>query len=557
MTDALTALQLELTKALCDVGRKPEAWADLAGITRAYRQVEREHAGAGIAADSRSIMATVNIFRRTGSAYGVRDLKYICLGVGIRDERGWCVLSDPDLRHRLAELIGQLPNWRRRIRCFQALLSSYWAFPVHSDSVSEQARDGWKELRVWLRSERGIIARTKEPKPSWFEALTRHIELLSDQPCKNFGQALLQGDSAEFNHALESLAIPRDSWVMADAVFAQMKAATALADDSFNESLTKLVPMAIGRSGVEVGNALRIRCVALLVSRYARCDERREHTALRDAAVSVVGNPWLNRTKWDAWVLDRRGQPDNQAREMVNGWLKRRLISDFFLLLSADGTGDRRRLDYWLRFEPYIEDMWFALGRDTQLRKGEEFNEFTKLAKGRLLQLEESTSDNNAFVMRIGQYLAVEFGATGYFRLFKWTDLGADFIDTLTSTYGRPRISHKYLRLLVYEERMKHIDSATRTWESKFDERLCPLFGVEPVDPARGIGTARARTARGPTPTEWLDFVGTFHLTIEDRRSYGGALWVLGHDLPLGIVRKLKAWGFQERVPRGWFKEYK
>jgi hypothetical protein len=102
--------------------------------------------------------------------------------------------------------------------------------------------------------------------------------------------------------------------------------------------------------------------------------------ALRDAAVCIVGNPWLRRAKWMRGV-DARGKPDDQSREMVNGWLKRRLITDFFELLSVDGTGDSRRVDYWLRFEPAIEDMWFALGADAQYRRGEQFNDFRNRAK--------------------------------------------------------------------------------------------------------------------------------------------------------------------------------
>jgi hypothetical protein len=97
---------------------------------------------------------------------------------------------------------------------------------------------------------------------------------------------------------------------------------------------------------------MQIKCVASLVSRYAKCSERPEHQGLRDAAVSIVGNPWLRRASWDANVLGDTGQPDDGARELVYGWLKRRLITDFFELLSSDATGDRRRLDYWLRFEP-------------------------------------------------------------------------------------------------------------------------------------------------------------------------------------------------------------
>ncbi len=444
---------------------------------------------------------------------GGRDLKYVCLGVGVIDQ-GWCVLAEPKLRREVAILVERQTEWRRRIRCLQALLSSYWTFPLYDRSVSDAAKEGWRELRDWLRSEREKIARSTEPKPAWFAGLSRHSELLSSEPCDKFGKALLAGDFSELNDAMATLAIPNESWVLSEAILAQMKATAGLSDEDFKTILPQLVPIAMGTGGVEIGEALRIRCVAQLVSRYGKCKDRTEHMALRDAAVSTIGNPWLRRTNWDAWVVDGRGEPDDQAREMVNGWLKRRLIADFFVLLSVDGTGDPRRLDYWLRFEPFIEDMWFALGRDAQARRGEHFDEFRANAKGRLLTLEDATADNNAFVMKIGKYLAIEFGATGNaFRLFKWDSIGDTLTDTLTSGRIRARVSHTYLKALDYAEKLSHIDSRSRTWEQKFDDQICPLFGRRPTDRPRGIGVAGSRVTRGtksPLPRTMLPEAGGF-----------------------------------------------
>ncbi|WP_284046778.1 EH signature domain-containing protein [Cupriavidus campinensis] len=90
---------------------------------------------------------------------------------------------------------------------------------------------------------------------------------------------------------------------------------------------------------------------------------------MRDAATSTIGNPWLRRTHWDAYV--RVGdKADDQAREMVFFWLKERLVADFFELLSVDGINDKRRVAYWLRFVPFVEDMWFALGSSASSRRG-------------------------------------------------------------------------------------------------------------------------------------------------------------------------------------------
>lgn len=536
--------------------RAPESMSNLSDMVQAKQQVLREHGGAALVADTRSIMTAMASFRRTGKIESFRDLKYVCLGIGALDGKGWCAMADARLRNRVAELVEGQPEMRRRIRCFQALLSSFWSFPLNGKQASAESKAGWVELRKWLRAERQRIFKSKDQKPLWFASLSKHIALLSEQPCEHFGADLLRGDSSELREAIDGLAIPSDSWVIEEAVIAQMRAGCALSDEPFKATLSNLISIASGRGGVELGEFLRLRSVALLVSRYAKCLERPEHMALRDAAVGIVGNPWLRRTNWDVWVVDARGKPDNQSREMVNGWLKRRLITDFFELLSVDGTGDSRRVDYWLRFEPAIEDMWFALGSDAQYRRGEQFNDFRNRAKGRLLDLEGTTADNNAFVMRVGRYLLVEFGAKGNaMYVFEWDSLRQDLVDTLTSGRARASVSIHRLKDSNNVERLIHRDSADQSWEQKFDAYLVPRIGRRPSDPPRRAGTVRRGRDEEFSMAAWESFVLSHGLMVQDYRSRQGSLWVLGVKQPSHVAAQLKAWGFTSRKPKGWYKE--
>ena len=415
------------------------------------------------------------------------------------------------------------------------------------------------ELRKWLRAERERILKSKEQKPPWFAALTKHIALLSEQPCEHFGASLLRGDSNELQDAVQSLGIPLNSWVQEEAVIAHMRAGCALKDEPFKATLPTLISVASGRGGVELGESLRLRSVALLVSRYAESPERPEHMALRDAAVGIIGNPWLRRANWDAWVVDALGKPDNQSREMVNGWLKRRLITDFFQLLSVDGTGVSRRVDYWLRFEPAIEDMWFALGSHAQDRSDELFTDFRSRAKGRLLDLDGTTADNNAFVMRVGRYLLVEFGARGNaMYVFEWDALSRPVLEILNSARARSVIHIGQLKdkeRMLDDQKHNHIDSAAQSWEQKFDAYFVPRIGRRPSDPPRRAGVTRRVPNEGFSPDTWAFFARTHGLRIEDHRAGHGALWVLGVEQPSHVAAQLEAWGFKPRAPKGWFKE--
>ena len=555
--------------------RAPKSISDPSDIIKAKQQVLLEHCAAGIVSDTRSIMSAMVGFRRAGKVEGFRDLKYVCLGIGAVDVQGWSAIADDRLRNRVVELVGAQSEMRRRVRCFQALLSSFWSFPLNGKQTSAESKAGWAELRKWIRAERERILKSKEPTPPWFAALTKHISLLSEQPCDGFGAALLRGDSSELRDAMESLAIPSDSWVMEEAVIAQMRAGCAFNDHQFKAILPRLIQISTGREGVDLSEPLRLRSVALLVSRYANCSERPEHMALRDAAVGIVGNPWLRRANWDAWVVDARGKPDDQSREMVNGWLKRRLITDFFELLSVDGAGDSRRVDYWLRFEPAIEDMWFALGVDAQGRGGEQFIEFRNRAKGRLLDLDGTTTDNNAFVMRIGRYLMVEFGAKGNaMYVFEWDAIGQPLLNTLLSGRARASVGIHRLKDSNNVERLIHRDSAAQSWEQKFDACLVPRIGKKPSDQPRRSGVIRRGASldlRSEPPrraeavrrgekevfsqTTLLLFAKMHGLRVEDNRSNQGALWVLGVEQPSHVIAMLEAWGFKCRLPKGWFKE--
>ena len=544
MNQALSMLQMGLARSFSRGVKSPEAWSDAAEMARARRRVLKDHGGAAIEADPRSILAAIADFRRNGRAQGFRDLKYVCLGVGAVDAKGLCVLAEDRLRTALSQLVESQPTFHRRMRCFQALLSSYWMFPLNAKGTAPASVEGWLALRTWLRAEYARLSGKPDHKTQWFETLSSQVQLLSNQHSDKFGADLLRGDASSLNAAVEGLSIPKDSWVIDEAVFAQMKAGAALKDEALKEQLPDLLAIATGRSGVQVVEGLKIRCIACLVSRYARCSTRPEQPFLRDAATTAIGNPWLRRANWDAWVRHNNA-PDDQAREMVFGWLKGRLITDFFELLTADGVNDGRRLAYWLRFAPFVEDMWFALGVSASARQGDQFRDFRERAKGRLLDLEGTTADNNAFVMRIGAYLAIEFGASGNaFFLFRWDSLRLHMLSALTSGRARQGVFIGDLKHQSHEVKLRHVDSpvALKSWEQKFDDTLKSLIGKAPE--------------KSPACVPALeDIIVDAGVHAGDFRNSGGALWIYTEDKTSGLARQLRSMGFALRQGRGWYKE--
>jgi len=545
MNTSLADLQRRLARGFSQGAVPMTLNLPLDEIVRARRQVHETHGGAGISVDSPTILEAIARFRKSGNIETFRDLKHIAIGVGIVNAEGFCVLSEQVLTDALFRIADDQGQPHRRTRVFQALLSAYWSFPLHGKSTTEAALAGWQRLRAWLQSACPRIARQSDFKPPWFATLSRHRNLLDDDPCDRYGTELLQGKATSLNDARDGLAIPQDSWVFEEALLAQMRTATALGDKGFKSALPRLLNLMSAKSEMPVAERLRVKCVALLVTRYARCVDDTEDAALRDCATSTIGNPWLHRLNWDAWVrADQR--PDDNAREMVNRWLRDRLVSDFFELLSAEGMNDRRRLKYWLRYAPFVDDMWFALGTSTRMRRNSQFIDFCGRAKGRLLALEGGGADNNAFIMRIGDYLAVEFGESGNaFYLYRWDALSPVLLEALQGGRALGRVNIGDLRNRhANAGTQSHMDSpaALKSWEQKLDDKLSPLLAWVPEQRPACVPALEA-------------LLRDKDVVVTDKRREGGALRIVELDRATRLSRGLHAMGFAFRAGRGWSKE--
>lgn len=541
------------------------------------QEINHQLDGVSSAPSSASIAQVVASYRQSQSLPIFRDLKYACYGAATPMQDGWCVLGDDKLRDTLLADVERLDNAKRRFKCFEALLRSYFAFDRYEQQTktTKEARNGWKILRDCLARQRAQFQRDGVNKkirlPGWFAVLTKHENLLTNKPCDRYGVDMLRGDNSSIEEARQGLGIPKDSWVMQEMIISHMSEAANLVDAPFNKHLDLLLKVVQGETSLDISPLLKLRAIAVLVSRYAQCASKPEQPVLRDAAVSIIGNPWLKKTHWDAWVKKHDGQPDNEAREMVNGWLKRRLITDFFAVLSEDGRADQRRLKYWLRFETVIEDLWLALGPDAMRNMSKPYQELRERAVGRLLSLENSgPSNNNAFIMRMGDWLIVEFGITG------------------NACYVYPRNPPPFVlqgkAVSLYKLKNRNLgephNHIANGWERNFDQAICSKVGYHPQ------GIIQQRAAQQVTKDDsmtlsgfWkrkssqLDdkftsnsvehnlsyveqYVRKFALRTEDLRKSGGAFWVYTKkgDHP-EVDQNLESWKFKYKQGRGWWRE--
>jgi hypothetical protein len=473
---AIDSLRAQLSTALgADAGRAA-FWGEPRAMSSALEDVRRRHdhpAGKTVAADR--IARAVAAFRRSGKVAGYVQLRHVCLGAATVDDAGDCLLAATALRERLFDLAENVPGARRQLKCFQALLRGYWSFPRYG-GASAAAVAGMDALAIWLLCRYAEFDSNRERKPLWLTLLGEHINLLGAAPCERYGPALLRGDATELQALIDGLAIPGDSWVKEEAVLAQARAAAALSDADWQAVLPQLLDIAAGRAGVAVSVRLAQRCIAICLSRHARCDAVERYEPLLDAAIATIGNPWQRRAVWDAHVLNADGKPCELAREMVNGWLKNLLIAEFFRLHSPDGAG-LRRAAYWQRYDPFVVSLWVGLSGRAMERRGEDHERFVRRAAGCLLLVDAATDDDSVLLLRIGDFLVAEFGAEerGLY-LFRWSRLDGKLVRRLGSARDAKYFSLSSLLASEAEARLPHRDDGGSPWESRFDDRLRPLL---------------------------------------------------------------------------------
>lgn len=482
---ALDALRDRLRIEL-DVGQAVHAieWGNPRVMTESLKRIRHEIAGGGNdkPADDQ-VQAAILRFAANASALSFTELKYLCYGSTVpvgKDQ--WRVIDRAQLFNALLELVQRKTKDPKQFRrCYQGLLSGYFGFERDLDEPGS-AEQRWLQLREFLAEQLTPLRRAcaeRGQSPDWLTVLYEHRNLLTEDPCSRYAAALERGDQSELRTACAGLGIPSNSWVWVEAMMAYVKLVCQGSDEAFKSKMDAVLDLVNGATSVTLPSALSVMATAMVVTRYSRCLVHPEHAGLRDTCVQWIGNPWVKRIAWDVAV---NHEP---ARLMVNSWLKQRLIRDFFELLAADGAADLRRLNYWLKWEPHISDMWFVLGSDAASNKSAAFLELRKRMAGRDRRLQDSNALNNAFVMRIGPLLVIEFGATGNAcYIFAASDFKANLDKRF---FSLPELKQKI------GWAVRPLGHMGANWEGKFDYEIRRLLNRIPE--SRGVLAAAQELA--------------------------------------------------------------
>ena len=461
-------------------------WGNPRPMSDSLRDIRKSMGGGGDGPPTADLLKqALQNFANTQQVANFTELKYVCYGVTVPlGQARWRVIDQPPLFDRLLGLVEERSEQPKQFRrCYQGLLNGYFGFDRQAQP-SPEGSSNWGRLRGYLGQRLEPVLQSTTSRgvaPDWLNTLSQHQNLLTEDPCSRYARGLRNGSTDELKALCGALGIASTSWVWDEALMAYVRVVCDQLDVPFVRDMPAVLRLINGEADLKLAQVLATRATAMTVVRYASSSDHPEHTDLRDASLRWIGNPWVNRTAWDAHA---KSEP---ARQMVEGWLKRHLIKNFFQLLAHDGAADLRRLNYWLKWESKITDMWFVLGSDAVDNKSEPFKRLRKLMEGRERFLDDSTDDNNAFVMRIGPLLVIEFGVTNN-ACFAYA--AADFKTSLE----RRRLSVHVLKQKGGATKLSH----TYGWEPKFDEALRKL--LQSVPQSKGVLVSSAPAAAKPVP---------------------------------------------------------
>lgn len=502
------------------------------------------------------LIKAIRKFETQGDTDTFTELKYVCYGtetpVGPQQYR---LIEDKENFDLLLKAV-EKRNSKQLRRCFQGLLSSYFRFDPKK-LANQKGAENWAQLKGFLKKRLSPIYQSSKERgviPDWLSTLYEHKNLLEENPCKRYADSLSRGNTQELIEVCEGLGIESSSWVWDQAFLAYVDTVCAMRDELFVGHLNSVLELINGKGKIHVPEGIGNQATALCVIRYSKSASTIEHPYLRDTCVRRIGNPMLEQPKWDAYV------DHEPARQMVTSWLKQQLIKDFFELLAQDGAADIRRLNYWLKWEKHITEMWFFLGDMAFKDQRSAFRDVRERMGGSIRQLvEPSRPENNAFVMRIGEYLVIEFSTKNNAMFIYQAD------EALPDMKYNYRTTFRLKNLKGSLGRHSHMSG----WESSFDSVLRRRLSQSAPATTNHPPIVRTTSSRTPpTPVaetgvlalnmnELRSVVDVSKARIEDYRAKQGNLWVtlIDRSTDLSLASYLERRGFKYVAGRGyWIK---
>lgn len=506
-----------------------------------------------------------------------RDWRLIAWGLADECEKFGRAIDDPTLFPViLKEFSGRLATENLTRKMWFGLVSSYFSYRPDQGT----GHRNWKQLREFVIKAFDDFRRKQKSIKKWISVVEKNRDVFGDTPGGQLGKALANNELGALEEFRTYLQIPSESWFWQSMIQEQLRIVSTLSDTKF---ISHIGPM------LNFAKTLPFAAdtvLAGLLSRYeASAISDQAHPALKDAALERWGSPQIgsSRNRWSVNVSD-------SVCKMVMRWFAKEDLETFFKLLQGERGVDQDRLDYWLRFVGQIAYTRLVLGSQATQDRNSDFVEFRQKNQGRISQLRGGTAEDNAFIMKIGKHIIVEFSKKGNSCYFRPDDNNLPF-----------RLDDKYLELNpTLKKKSPGYDSLThlptqRGWWLKYDQWLAGV-GIFPDKEYSGRnkntntngadgdkkneksallekGLTTQEKIKSPTRSnqpkqensrteaaisDALQYANSnsIHYSSKDYRSNGGAFWIIPSGNPSQVfIRKLFSLGFRCVQEKGyWIK---
>ena len=550
------------------------------------------------------VLNAINSFWTVSRIEDLQTARYVSFGLSMPTRFKSQTLFDD--QHRFSTFlneeigIGQWkskPAWFRRI--IQGLVASYFSFEPESANVTDVQRQNWIYLRDYIS--KNLEFAKAASNPDWLNCCLDHPSLFSESPGDDFVELVLEGRNEELERNLDLLRA-KETWLPRELILSQVRRITRLVDAEFIDMVNPML------SAIGPHRTIQDKALTLLVNRFANNANPTAHLELKQTVVSRWDNPWLPGAakKWPPAVTP-------EAKALVSDWLKSEFIEAFFTKLAEDGSTDRRRLDFWMRYRKQMNHVQFALGNLISDSRDPDLMLLKWKMKGLISAIKSARV--NAFIMIFGDVIAVEFSATGNALYLYDTSSGVPF--NLTETLTLSVDGYNSLKK-SYGEKYNHHDGSNGfyRWEDMVEDGLSNQFGLlrdtslglkkpnhismpkvsqsaqveeKKVEsflsafkfPSFGLPASEVKIPVFVPPvsseqkvlkvisgiTSWGDILAqpfseellistcnAFGFSIVDNRTNGGALWVMVGNSHSDRNKVFRKWGFLYKSDKGWWK---
>ena len=541
----------ELTRALADAVRSMQLTREGRGhpelVEAKVKETEKLFQGFAKSMPNKdeAYQAARSFLRGEKLSEWQRDLVACVVAEPIREHFGATVLGHRTFGSLLQTYENEARNGELWRLTWHGLLSSYFDFDPTLKS-NAAAGPGHEQLRRFLQRTWPLIDKQvgKSVVPDWIAVLRSESEVLSEKPADKYAIAYLSGDPGPANRIALDLGIQQSSWFWHALVLGAVRSAESRPDADFIALIPRLLQIVQGKP------AFRDAAIEILLVRYHMCKGVGAHEQLRDYVVQP--GVWKNPKLKSAGMATSWSRVPEPVWQMVLNWVNECNLRDFFAILAARHQADAGRLAFWTQYMKQISWTRLVFGSQTIALKS--YNEgVRKLIAREAGAFAELTSNTgvDAFMMRIGSHIFVEFSLTGN-AAYAYSASEMPF-NEYEKYYAGDTSDLKIGRYVDDNLRFLHMPG----WEAVASNKLKRL-GITPDRPAasRAPSSGGARTAplspsttqtrRAPSIPDLQALVNRYLFAfINDKRGeIGGRLRVVDPKKREALGTELERLGF-------------